>query len=148
MNRAHLMLTLLSAAALTVGCHQEGPTSQPLEPVEAKAQDPAQELKDYPYAQKTQFIEQAQDQLIAMDRKIDELSARIETSSDAVKTEAKPKLQVLRGQTARLNLQLDQVKRATESTWDSAKDGCKKAYACSKDAFQQAQQWASAKLAP
>jgi hypothetical protein len=79
---------------------------------------------------------------------VDQLSARIDTSSDAIKADAKPKLQALRDQTAQLNKQLDDVKNATESTWDSVKGGFKKAYETSKDGFNQARQWVSDKIAP
>ena len=79
---------------------------------------------------------------------MDQLSAKVEKSSDAVKAEAKPKLQALRDQTAQLNKQLDEVKNATESTWDSVKGGFKKVYESSKEGFQQARQWVSDKIAP
>jgi hypothetical protein len=47
-----------------------------------------------------------------------------------------------------LNKQLDEVKNATESTWDSVKGAFKKAYESSKEGFQQARQWVSDKIAP
>jgi ElaB/YqjD/DUF883 family membrane-anchored ribosome-binding protein len=86
--------------------------------------------------------------LTALNGDLDQLVAKVEKSSDAVKAEAKPKLQALRDQTAQLNKQLDEVKNATESTWDSVKNGFKKAYESSKDGFNQARQWASDKIAP
>ena len=63
-----------------------------------------------------------QGQLAALNRDLDQLAAKVESSSDTVKAEAKPKLQALRDQTAGLNKQLDEVKNATESTWDSVKE--------------------------
>jgi len=54
----------------------------------------------------------------------------------------------LRDQTTELKKQLEEVKNATESTWDSVKSGFKKAYESSKDGFQQARQWVSDKVAP
>ena len=74
--------------------------------------------------------------------------ARVEKSSDAAKAEAKPKLQALRDQTAKLTKQLDEAKNATESTWDSVKAGFKKGYGELKDGFQAARQWVSDKIAP
>ena len=105
-------------------------------------------MKDYTFAQKAEFVEKMQGQLAALNRDLDQLAAKIDTSSDAVKAEAKPKLQALRDQTAQLNKQLDEVKNATESTWDSVKNGFKKAYESSKDGFNQARQWVSDKIAP
>ena len=89
-----------------------------------------------------------QSQLDALNKDLDQLSAKIESSSDTVKAEAKPKLQALRDQTARLNKQLDEAKDATESTWDSVESGVQKAYEATKNGFQQARQWVSDKIAP
>ena len=148
MKRHKLLITFLSATAFAVGCNQEGTTSQQLDKAQAKTEAVAQEMKDYSYAQKTQFVEKMESQLTALKGDLDQLAAKIEKSSDAVKAEAKPKLEALRSQTTQLNKQLDEVRNATESTWDSVKTGFKKAYESSKDGFQQARQWVSDKVAP
>ena len=148
MKRKTLAITFLSATAFVVGCNKEETTSQQIEKVEAKTKEAAQDMKDYTFAQKNQFVEKMQGQLTELNRDLDQLGARIEKSSDTVKAEAKPKLQALRDQTAGLNKQLEEVKNATESTWDSVKSGFKKAYESSKDGFQQARQWVSDKVAP
>jgi ElaB/YqjD/DUF883 family membrane-anchored ribosome-binding protein len=105
-------------------------------------------MKDYTFAQKAEFVKTMQGQLDALNKDLDELSAKIDSSSDAVKAEAKPKLQALRDQAAKLNTQLDEAKNATESTWDSVKSGFQKAYEATKDGFNQARQWVSDKIAP
>ena len=148
MRNKTLAITFLSATAFAVGCNKEGTTSQQLDKVQTESQQAAQDMKDYSYAQKAQFVEKMQGQLAELNRDLDQLAAKIEKSSDAVKAEAKPKLQALRDQTARLSKQLDEVKSATESTWDSVKNGFKTAYESSKDGFQQARQWVSDKVAP
>ena len=148
MNRNKLMITFLSVAAFAVGCNREETASQQLDKVQEKTAEAARDMKDYTYAQKAQFVEKMQLELAGLNRELDQLAARIEKSSDAVKAEAKPKLQALRDQTARLNKHLDEVRNATESTWDSVKNGFKKTYESSKDGFQQARQWVSDKLAP
>ena len=89
-----------------------------------------------------------QGQLAELNSDLDQLAAKIEKSSAAVKAEAQPKLQALRDQITQLNKQPDEVKNATESTWDSVKGGFKKAYEASKAGFQQARQWVSDKIAP
>ncbi len=142
------MITLLSAALFVVGCNKEETTSQQLDKAQAKTEKAAQDIKDYSYAQKAEFVEKMQSQLTGLKSDLDQLAAKIEKSSDAVKAEAKPKLQALRDQTAQLDKQLDEVRNATESTWDSVKGGFKKAYESSKDGFQQARQWVSDKIAP
>jgi chromosome segregation ATPase len=105
-------------------------------------------MKDFAFAQKAEFVATMQGQLDALNKDLDQLSVKIENSSDAVKGEAKPKLQALRDQAALLNKQLDEAKNATESTWDSVKSGFEKGYDALKNDFQQARQWASDKIAP
>jgi hypothetical protein len=145
-----LMITFLSATAfvVVVGCGKQDTASQQLDKVEAKTEQTAQDMKDFNYAQKDQFVTTMQSQLDSLNNDLDQLAAKIDKSSDSVKAEAKPKLQALRDQSAGLRKQLDQVKDATESTWDSVRDGIKKAYASSKDGFNQARQWVSEKIAP
>ena len=148
MKNKALVLTLISVAAFAVGCNKEQTTSQQLDKVQTETKQAAQDMKNYTFAQKDEFVENMQGQLAELNRDLDQLCARVEKSSDAAKAEAKPKLQALRDQTAQLNKQLDEVKNATESTWDSVKDGFKKAYESSKEGFQQARQWVSDKVAP
>ena len=148
MKHKTFTITVLSIAAFAVGCDREQSTSQQIENVKTETKKAAQDMKDYTFAQKAEFTEKMQLELAGLNRDLDQLAARIEKSSDAVKAEAKPKLQALRDQTAQLNKQLDEVKNATESTWDSVKNRCKKAYESSKDGFQQARQWVSDKIAP
>ncbi len=144
-------VTLFTCLAITVsivGCDKPDSTSQQLDRVEVKTAETAQDMKDYTYAQKAEFTEKMQGQLLEINNDLDQLAAKIEKSSDAVKAEAKPKLQALRDQTARLNKQLEEVKNATESTWESVKAGSKTAYNDLKDGFNQARQWVSDKIAP
>ncbi len=148
MKNNKLMIAFLSAVAFSAGCSKENTTSQQLDKAEAKTEEVAQNMKDYTYAQKAQFVENMQGQLNALNRNLDQLAAKIEASNDATKAEARPKLQALRDQTARLNKQLGEVGNATESTWDSVKNSFQKAYESSKDGFNQARQWVSDKIAP
>ena len=148
-----LVITFLPVIAFAVGCNKQETTSQQIDKIQtetkAAAQDmTARDMKDYTFAQKAEFTAKMQSQLAEINQDLDKLSAKIEKSSDAVKTEAKPKLQALRDQAAQLNKQLDEVKNATESTWDSVKAGSKKAYNELKDGFNQARQWVSDKIAP
>jgi chromosome segregation ATPase len=105
-------------------------------------------MKDYTYAQKTEFVEKMQAQLAALNQDLDQLSAKVDKSNDAAKAEAKPKLQALRDQADKLNQQLDKAKNATESTWDDVKAETRKAYNELKNGFQQGRQWVSDKIAP
>ena len=142
------VITVLSIAAFAVGCDKQPTTSQQMDKVQTETKQAAVDMKDYTYAQKDEFVKTMQGQLDALNKDLDQLSAKIDSSSDAVKAEAKPKLQALRDQTAQLNKQLDEAKNATESTWDSVKAGFSKAYDATKDGFNQARQWVSDKIAP
>ena len=148
MKNKTLVITFLSIAAFAVGCNKEQTTSQQIDKVQTETKQAAQDMKDYTFAQKAEFVTTMQGQLDALNKDLDQLSAKIDSSSDAVKAEAKPKLQALRDQAAQLNKQLDDAKNATESTWDSVKSGFQKAYDATKDGFNQARQWVSDKIAP
>jgi chromosome segregation ATPase len=148
MKNKTLAITLLSIAAFAVGCEKEKTTTEQLDQVKVETKQAAQDMKDYTFAQKEEFVKTMQVQLDALNKDLDQLSAKIDSSSDAVKAEAKPKLQALRDQAAQLNKQLDEAKNATESTWDSVKAGFTKAYDATKDGFNQARQWVSDKIAP
>jgi chromosome segregation ATPase len=131
-----------------VGCDKQQTTSQQIDKVQTETKQAAQDMKDYTFAQKAEFVAAMQVQLDALNKDLEQLSTKIDSSSDAVRAEAKPKLQALRDQTAQLNKQLDDAKNATESTWDSVKAGFSKAYGVTKDGFNQARQWVSDKIAP
>ena len=151
-----LAITFLPVAAFAVGCKpaeekilaedRDTPVQFPKVREETTVATP--DMKDYAYAQKSEFVEKMERQLAEINRDLDQLSAKIEKSSDAAKAEAKPKLQALRDQMPRLQKQLDGAKSATESTWNDVKAGCKKGYGELKEGFQQTRQWVSDKIAP
>jgi hypothetical protein len=148
MKSTSLVITFLSVVAFAVGCNKEPSTSEQLDKVKSETTVAAQDMKAYTFAQKAEFVTKMQGQLDALNKDLDQLSAKIESSSDAVKTEAKPKLQALRDQASELSKQLENARNATESTWDSVKATSQKAFDSAKDGFQQARQWLSDKIQP
>ena len=148
MKNKVLLLTFLSAAAFAVGCEKEKTTAQQIETVKTETKQAAQDMKDYTFAQKDEFVKYMQGQLATLNQDLDKLSAKIDSSSDAIKADAKPKLQALRDQATKLNQQLAEAQNATESTWDSVKAGSKKAYESLASGFTEARQWVSDKIAP
>jgi len=143
-----LLIALLGAATIAVGCNQEKTTSQQIDKVQTEATQATQGMKDYTYAQKDEFVKTMQAQLTALNADLDQLSAKVDSSSDAIKAEAKPKLQALRDQTTKLNQQLADARNATESTWDTVKADSKKGYDSLASSFADARKWVSDKIAP
>jgi cytochrome c556 len=156
MKHQSLILTLIAVAAFAAGCEQSEKatadnreaTGKQLEKIRAETKEAAQDMKDYAYAQKAEFVEKMQARLADINRDLDQLSAKIEKSTDAVKAEAEPKLQALRGQMAKLTKQLDDARNSTESTWADVQARLKEGYGEVKEKFQQARQWLSDKIAP
>jgi hypothetical protein len=148
MKHGTLLLTLLPLAAFAVGCGKTETTSQKLDNVQVQTKETAQAMKDYTFAQKAEFTDTMQSQLAEINKDLDQLSAKIDLSTDAAQAEAKPKLQMLRDQSDKLKQQLDLAKDATESTWESVKSATSKAYDSLKAGFQQSRQWVSDKIAP
>lgn len=143
-----LLITLIAAVAFVTGCDKGKTTAQQIDQTQTEAKEVAQDMKDYTYAQKADFVKYMQAELITLDQDLDKLAAKIDGSSDAVKAEAKPKLQALREQAASLNQQLADASNATESTWDSVKASSKKTYTSLVNNFTGARQWVSEKIAP
>jgi phage host-nuclease inhibitor protein Gam len=119
-----------------------------LDQAKQETEQAAQEMKDYSYAQKTEFVTTMQAELDGINRDLDQLAARVEKSSAAAKAEANPKLQALRDQTAKLAKSLEEARNANESTWNDVKAGFKQGYSDLKDGFNQARQWVSDQIAP
>lgn len=122
--------------------------AEQLDKAQAATDDAVQEMKDFAFAQRAEFVTTMQAKLAELNRSFDDLAARIETSSDAVKAEAGPKLAALREQTALLIKQVEAVQDATPTTWSGVKADAQKTYTALQDGMSQARQWVSDKIAP
>ena len=138
----------MSTSSHAFGQTQEQTTSQELELLKTETKDAVQEMRDYLFTHKAEFVEIMECQLVNINRDLDRLAETIGAFSDAAKTEARPKLEALREQTARLARLLDEARSANESAWDEVKAGFKEAWGELEDAFQHARKWVSDKLAP
>ncbi len=154
MKHAKLAIICLAVAVFAVGCKpsDEKSTAEQIDKLNDKlkteTKEAARDIKDYTFAQKAEFIGKMQSQVTEINKDLDQLAAKIEKSSDEAKAEAKPELQALREKADQLGKQIDEARNATESTWDSIKEGSRKAYNELKDGFNQARQWVSDKIAP
>ena len=152
-----LSLPLMSLALAGLGCTAtEGPTAKVPEPTPAQqvidltrnAKEAEQDLQDYTFQQKAEFIARTQTQLDELSRDLEQLATKTETGSDAVKAEYRPKIVELRDQLAKLHTQLDTVRSTDASTWNDVKNGTRKGYRELKERVQGARQWLSEKIAP
>ena len=107
-----------------------------------------QDMKDYTFSEKDEFVRKMQLQLDDINRDLDQLSMKIEKSTAAAQTEDRPKLKALRDQVLVLNQQLETAKTANATAWEDIKSGIKKGYADLKTGIVNARQWASEKIAP
>ena len=148
-----LAVTFFAITAFAVGCERSAEqdrkaTTEQINQVQAKTAVAAQDMKDYTYTQKDEFVAKMQSQMAEINRDLDQLMERADKSKDEVKAETKPKIQALRDQAAKLNQKLDEAKNATESSWNDVKTAVKKGFGELKEGFQNARQWVSDKIAP
>lgn len=158
MNTRQLIITAFSVATFVVGCKPSSQTPpESLNQAEAQAQldrakketkEAAQAVNDYAYSRKSEFVAAMRDEIKELDREIEKYSAKIESSSESTREEAKAKIQKLREKTADLGKKLDQMNDANESTWEEVKKGFRNGYDDTKEAFKDARQWLSDKIAP
>jgi hypothetical protein len=76
MKYTKLTITFLALAAFTVGCNKEQ-TSQQIDKVKTETAAAVQDMEDYTFAQKAEFVGKMQGQLDALDKDLDQLSAKI-----------------------------------------------------------------------
>jgi hypothetical protein len=79
---------------------------------------------------------------------LDALSAKVDASAEAVKTEGQAKIKAVQEKMAAAKASLGQIETATEATWEAVRTSVKQASSDLKDPFGQARQWASEKLTP
>ncbi len=100
------------------------------------------------FGQKTQFVMAMREQFTDLNLGLDELSANIEKSSEAVQAEAKPRLAELREKAAQFDKQLTEIASATLPTWNVMKADVETAYAALKDGLAKSKQAVTDKVAP
>ena len=76
-----LPIVLLSLAAFGVGCDREPSTSRQLDKAKTETMQATRDMKDYTFAQKAEFKEKMKEELDAIHNEVDQLAARIESSS-------------------------------------------------------------------
>ncbi len=148
MNYTPALVVPALLAAVLVGCDPAPMSSPSVFPAKTQTNSAVLEPKDYPFARKAEFTKQMRAQLAEINRELDLLAAKIEKSTAPVKAEAEPRIKSLRELADRLKTQLEAAGEASESTWETAKDGTRTAFDALKEGFQQSRQWISEKIAP
>lgn len=146
-----LPFTLVLAVTFSlasIGCSKEKSTSESLDQLKAETKKVAQEVDDYTYGRRAEFSGRVQSQLTAINMELAELEARVAKNGGEAKTDAEARIKLMRNKTADLGKQIDLLKDATESNWDSVKSSTKKGLVEIQDQFKQVRQWMSEKIAP
>jgi chromosome segregation ATPase len=152
-------MTFFILATLAVGCTPKGENSavgseqgetvaSQFDKARTETKEAAQAMQDYAYAQKADFVDMMKKELAVIQEELDQLSARVDSSSTAAKADAKARLDAIREQWALAKKQLDQAESATEDTWDDVKAGFKRSYGELKDSYDKTRQWLSDKIQP
>jgi cell division protein FtsX len=126
----------------------QGSAAVQLEKAKAETKEAAQAMRDYAYAEKTEFVDRMGKELVSIQEELDRLGTKVDKANGAAKADAKVKLQAARDKWAQAKKQLDQAETATESSWDDVKAGFKQSYAELQDSFAKTRQWLSDKIAP
>jgi cob(I)alamin adenosyltransferase len=107
-----------------------------------------QATKDYAYGQKAEFIEKTRQDLVQIQQEVDRLAAQVATARKETQSEANAKLQVVRDKADKLNKQFEQLKGATDASWNEVKAGFRKSRGELNSSFNEARQRLADKIAP
>ncbi len=88
-----------------------------------EARDVVVATKDYLTSNKDQFVASAEVKLKQLDARIAELGAKAETLQADAKAEGTKAVDALKEQRAKLGVKLDEVKKASQETWQDVKAG-------------------------
>jgi len=159
MRQTILVASLLGVAALAVGCtskevtgavapKQAEPAAAYLEKAKAETKEAAQEMRNYAYAERAEFVVKMKKELVSIQDELDQLGAKVESAGGSAKADAKVKLAAVREKWAQAKKQVDRAETATASDWDDVKSGFKQSYVDLRDSFDKTRQWLSDKIAP
>ena len=101
---------------------------------------------DVSFSQKQDLVSKMKSQLNDVNGEIEKLSSKASNSTDSASSDAKSKLETLKDKAKNLNVEIDKVQNATESTWNDIKASSRKAFDEAKNSFRDAKDWAAQKL--
>ena len=153
------IMTFLLVGAFTVGCKAEtnaSPSKSKLdenvseqrENAKQATRKAAQAMEKYGYARKEQFVHSMKKELADVEKDIDRLTAKVDSSTGAVKAEAKDKLEAVRLKWNKAREQLDEAESATEDNWDNFEGEFRKANGELKSKLDDVRVWLAKKIMP
>src|ERR1051325_3357664 len=108
----NITLILTGMIVCCLGCNREPTATQQLEKIKTETKEASQQLKNYTFKERREFVAQMQVELDMINKNMDSLSVKMEHSSEAVRNEARPRYQQLKEQVAQLDQQLDRIRNA------------------------------------
>jgi hypothetical protein len=152
-------IAILFVASVLFGCtpRKERAESEPesglatevqKDKAKTETKEAAQAIRDYSYAEKAEFVDKMKKELGEVEREMDRLSAKVDSSGSAAKTDAKQKLEAVRAQWTKAKEQLAQAESATQASWSDVRDAFKESYGTMHDSFDKTRQWLSDKIEP
>lgn len=112
------------------------------------SEDQWQEIQEYRFEQREQYIEGMEERIAQLHRDIDQLEVDLADSSESVRAAARPKLTSLRHESSELSDRLENARNAEASTWDEIQSGIADGYDATVDGIRSARQWTSEAIAP
>jgi len=152
------LFTLSFATAMGAGCDSADKT--PAETKAAKAtadqgdkvkketKEAVDAMRDYTFAQKSEFIAEMKTKLDALEVEIKALEERVATSAGDAKADAETKLAEVRAKWGTTKTKLDAAEAATEANWENLKADVKQANEDLEKSFDATRTWLSEKIKP
>jgi len=129
---AVVTIALLTASALSV------PAQTTSKDVSQKASETGEAIKDYTVEKKNEAVAQAKKLTADLDGKIKELEVEASKQTGEAKAKAQAQLRDLKAKRAKVSQKASDLGKATNASWDRAKEGFADAYRDLATAYEKA----------
>jgi len=103
---------------------------------------------DYPFAQKSEFIDDMEKELGVIHDELDLAGDKVDRIGGEAKADAKVRLQAVREKWAQTEKKLNQAENATDTTWRGVKGDVEKSVDDTRDSFEKTRQWVNDTIKP
>ena len=129
---AVVTIALLTASAISV------PAQTTSKDVSQKASETGEAIKDYTVEKKNEAVAQAKKLTADLDGKIKELEVEASKQTGEAKAKAQAQLRDLKAKRAKVSQKASDLGKATNASWDRAKEGFADAYRDLATAYEKA----------